>query len=82
MESAAATISHAQEAAIKRIFDALVAADLSSADNCLASTELMGLSSALNDPLSPVDLDRATKILGERISFEAFIEYWRNDDYE
>ena len=81
-EQAAATISAAEEAAIKRTFDALVA-EVGGADGCMPSARLFDLSAILNDPLSPADLDRATKKLGgSKISFEAFFEYWRNDDYD
>ena len=77
-------VSEKQEAAIRKIFEAFVADCQSNgggnADGCLPFSELFDLSCALNDPLSPVELDQLSEIFGDQIEWTAFIEYWKNCD--
>lgn len=79
----AGTISKEEEAAIRAIFEAMVADCQSNgdgnADGCLPFSVLFDLSCALDDPLSPVELDRMSKIFGDQVEWSAFFDFWKND---
>ena len=81
-EQQTAKILPEEESTIRAIFNTMAAEESNMRDGCLASARLFDLSCVLNEPLSSVDLDRATKQLGPRVALNDFLDFWINDDYE
>ena len=84
-EQQAKTIGTKEEAAIRAIFHAMVADCQSNgdgnADGHIPFSALFDLSCVLDDPLSPVEMDRMSKIFGNQIEWSEFFDFWKNDDF-